>query len=768
MSLSVPVVSPVQERSPAASVSSFERRIFLLLAVLALLYAFLAGLRAVSDFDLGWQMATGRWVVQHHHIPSVDVFSYTAQGQPWVYPVGSGLLFYLAYLAGSYGLISWIGALACVLTVGLLLRRGSAVTAAIAILAIPLIAWRTTPRADMFTLVLFAAFLSLLWENYQTGRARLWLLPLLMAAWVNLHPGFVAGLGLVGAYACAELLETLFAESRRAAVQRLRRASGWLVGTGLATLVNPWGWGIYQALMRQQRVMGQHQAWITEWNSVPMSWGAVSSILSPRQTEGTIYLLLAVAVVAAVISLLRAQLGAALWLLGAIYPAVRYVRMGALFACVAAVVGGWVLSRELSRDWVRSMRARSAVAWAAVLALALLASVRCFDLVTNRHYFRGVDETTFGAGLSWWFPQGATEFIEREKLPGEVFNTYDEGGYFTWRLGAERRDYIDGRALPFGVALLQRSDQLLQDSPDSALWQQETSRYNLNTILLPLGRYDGVQLVRLQDFCNSKLWRPVYLDEVSAVFVRRTPETEGLIQRFPVDCATAPLPVRPPTGGGADAFNAWANAASVLAALGRNPEALTATEKALSIFPGSAFLHWQRANLLFAMGQLGDSEQEYLAAISIEPSEVTWTALAESYQKRGRMPAAVEAMQHAAQLSANPHLVLVKLGYLYLSLRQPDHAVNAFDEAARRTPWGFKPADNPTFAFMLAQGRSGAWDALGDLEKATSYQEEAAQLEPDVPAPWRRLAKLYERDGRSQDATRAREHAEALATKQRP
>jgi len=268
------------------------------------------------------------------------------------------------------------------------------------------------------------------------------------------------------------------------------------------------------------------------------------------------------------------------------------------------------------------MRARSAVAWAAVLALALLASVRCFDLVTNRHYFRGVDETTFGAGLSWWFPQGATEFIEREKLPGEVFNTYDEGGYFTWRLGAERRDYIDGRALPFGVALLQRSDQLLQDSPDSALWQQETSRYNLNTILLPLGRYDGVQLVRLQDFCNSKLWRPVYLDEVSAVFVRRTPETEGLIQRFPVDCATAPLPVRPPTGGGADAFNAWANAASVLAALGRNPEALTATEKALSIFPGSAFLHWQRANLLFAMGQLGDSEQEYLAAISIEPSEL--------------------------------------------------------------------------------------------------------------------------------------------------
>ncbi len=620
----------------------------------------------------------------------------------------------------------------------------------------------------MFTVVLFAAFLSLLWENYQTGRARLWLLPLLMVAWVNLHPGFVAGLGLVGAYVGAELSETLFSDTRHAALQRLRRASGWLVCTGLATLVNPWGWGIYRALIRQQQVMGQQQASITEWGRVPLSWGAINSIFGPRQTDGTIYFLLFIAIVAAAIALLRAQLGPALWLLAAMYPAIRYVRMGALFACVVAVVGGWVVSTELSLDWVRPLRGRSAVAWAAVACLALLTSVRCFDLVTNRHYYRGVDETTFGAGLSWWFPQGAADFIEREKLPGEVFNTYNEGGYFTWRLGKDRRDYIDGRALPFGTALQQRNDRLLQESPDSALWQQEASRYNLNTIILPLGRYDGVQLVRLQDFCNSKLWRPVYLDEVSAVFVRNTPETEQLIRRFPVDCATAPLPVNPPTGNHAQAFNTWANAAGVLAALDRNPEALAATDRALAIFPGSAFLHWQRANLLFAMRRLGDSENEYLAAIAIEPSEVTWTALAETYQKRGRMPAAIEAMQRAAQLSANPHLVLVKLGYLYLSLRRPEDAQKTFDEAAQREPWGFKPADNPTFAFMLAQGRSGAWDALGDLEKATSYQEEAAQLAPDVPAPWRRLAMLYERDGRSQDALRAREHAQALAAKQNP
>jgi tetratricopeptide (TPR) repeat protein len=759
MTPSVPAMGPTDGRSSGRA-SSLERGVLLLLAFLALLYAFLAGLRAVFDTDLGWQMATGRWVAQHHAIPSVDVFSYTAQGQPWIYPVGAGLVFYIAYLVGGYTLISWIGALACVLAVALLMRRGSAVGAGIVILAVPLVALRTTPRADMFTVVLFAAFLSLLWENYQTGHAPLWLLPLLMVAWVNLHTGFVAGIGLVLAYVGAELLETLFLGERPVAVQRLRRASGWLLCAGIATLVNPWGWGIYRALIVQQRALGQQQALITEWSSVPMSWSAFSGAFSMRQTEGTIYLLLAVALVAAVIALLRAKLGAALWLLGAMYPAVRYVRMGALFACVVVVVGGWVLSGELARDWIRPARARSIVAWAAVVCLALLTSVRCFDLVTDRQ-FRGDSLTTFGVGLGWWFPQGAAEFIEREKLPGEIFNTYNEGGYFTWRLGPERQDYIDGRALPFGPALLRRHNQLLQESPDSALWQQEASRYHLNTILLPLGRFD-VQLVPLQEFCSSRVWRPVYLDEISIILVRRTLETEELIQRFPVDCATAPLPVRPPAGSGAKTFNAWANAASVLVALGRNSEALAATENALSAFPGSAFPHRMRAKLLFAMGRLNDSEQDYLTAIAIEPSERNWEELAESYRERGRMADATTAMHHAADVSAKPYLVLLRLGYLHVRLGQADEALKTFDEASRRTPWGFKPADDPAFAFMLAQGRSGAWEAFGDLGKSTSYEEEAARLAPDAPEPWLRLAKLYARSGRVQDANRAKEHAAEL------
>jgi hypothetical protein len=48
----------------------------------------------------------------------------------------------------------------------------------------------------MFTIVLVATFLSVLWERYEYGAGKLWPLILLMVAWVNLHLGFLSGLVL--------------------------------------------------------------------------------------------------------------------------------------------------------------------------------------------------------------------------------------------------------------------------------------------------------------------------------------------------------------------------------------------------------------------------------------------------------------------------------------------------------------------------------------------------------------------------------------------
>src|SRR5215472_9749029 len=263
--------------NPGSEISftpAMQRNVFLGVAGLALIYAFLAGFHTLEDFDLGWQLASGRWIVQHHQIFSNDVFSYTAAGQPWIYPALSEIFFYACFLVGGYALLTWVGALSSAGTVAILLRKNSVAVAMLALIAVPLIASRTQPRAEMFSTILFAAYLTLLWKHFRNHRAALWLLPFLMVLWVNLHPGFISGVLLSLVYVCIEGLDCISAEKRARAIERLRRAWIWLVLTAVATILNPWGRGIYAALWRQARAQNLHNIWIVEWGGIHPSWNS--------------------------------------------------------------------------------------------------------------------------------------------------------------------------------------------------------------------------------------------------------------------------------------------------------------------------------------------------------------------------------------------------------------------------------------------------------------------------------------------------------------
>lgn len=765
--------------------SGWRPLLFLILRVAALAYAFVAGLHTVTDWDLGWQLATGRWVAQHHAIPSTDVFSYTAQGEPWIYPVGSGLLFFATYLFGNYALLSWLGAMACVGTVALLLRRGSAVSAVLAVLAVPVIADRTTPRADMFTVVLFAAFLTLLWQQHETppplqrikagrsaalGRSPLWLLPLLMVAWVNLHLGFIAGLALVVVYVLIECLEMVWPERRQAAIGRLRHSWPWLIATFAAPLANPWGWQIYQALLRQQSAMTMHSQAIIEWASVRLNWIALTAAFSQGDPKSaTLFLLLLVAIVAVPLAIWRRQIGAAILICSGALLAFRHERFGALFGLIVVVIVGAVLAPAITALGMKieDKRLRSILAVGLSCLLLGVACVRSADLVTDRTYLgSGTELGSFGTGLSWWFPEGAAAFIERENIPGQIFNSYNEGGYVVWRLGPKYQDYIDGRAIPFGSELFRRSALLMGIPPGSREWRQEAERYDINAMIIPLARYGGLQYFPvLRQFCTSDEWRPVYLDEVSAIFVRRRPETENLIQRWPVDCATAPLPAVAPAGNASKAFNEWANASAVLYALGRNSEAFAATSRALTIFHDTAMIHIIRGNLLAQAGDLATAEKQYLLANELEPTGYSWATLATFYGQQGRLAEKIDAWKHVVDLApiSASAAALLSLGNSYLEVHRPQDALQSFEEAASRLPkQSAREDDTKPILANLAHGRALAWGALGDRDRAISSEEEAVRLIPNKPEYWTTLADLYDRQGRHDAAERARERIYSL------
>ncbi len=744
-----------------------DRSLFFTLGTITLVYALLANLRTVSDNDIGWLLATARWVVQHHRIFSTDVFSYTAYGQPWIYPVGSALLFYFIYLLGGYALLSWSGAIACAGATALLLRRGSPTTAVLAIIAVPLIAYRTFPHADMFTVVMFAAYLSILWENYKTGSARLWLLPLLMIAWVNLHLGFIAGLALMLGFVGIDLLEMAPAGTHRQdAKQRLKRELPYFLLAVSATVLNPWGWSLYHAIFRQDRAMAQHARWLTEWFGLPLNWTVIANSITVHNTYGAAYWVLGIALLAAVVALLQRQLGAALLLAGASYATIRHIRMEALTACVVVIVGGSVLhshARQLASR-IPNNRLRSALAISAGVLVAAFACAQSIDLITGRHYLVRNDISTFGAGTGWWYPQQAAAFIEREGPPGRIFNTLDEGGFLLSRFGSDYRDAIDGRAIPFGPESFERQQELLQASLDSPLWQQQAERFHINTFILPLARIHLTPLRRLKDFCNSKNWRPVYLDEVSAVFVRRTPETESLIKRSGLDCSTVPLPVQPVSGSPGIAFNRWANAAAVLDALGRSYEALAATDEAGKIFADSGYVHWLRGNLFAEMRRIPDAEEEFLRAVALDPSENTWLSLGMLHYRQGRVPEAKAAMQHAVRLSVQPYLANLRVAHFYLNAGEPDSALQSLDEALHDAPAdALAETGSQSLPFQVARARANAWHMKGDLQRAIAFDEAAVQLSPKDGATWSELARLYALDGRIAERQRAEGRAADLA-----
>ena len=734
-----------------------------IVGVIALIYALIAGLRTVGDPDLGWQLATGRWILQHHAVPSTDILSYTTPGHAWVYPVLSQVILYCTYWLGGYSLLSWLHAAACLTATAFLLGR-NAIRNVLALIAVPLIAARTEPRAELFTMVLFAVFLNILWRYHKSGRGPLWVLPPLMCLWVNLHLGFIAGLGLCGAYVLLELSDVAAGFDASAAWRRLRLASPWLVAIGLAPLLNPWGVRVYWA----DPIHGTfqtHGTWVTELKSVPLTFERACEGLSWRSPDSALWWLLAVAVLGMAAAPFLKRFAAAILLGMSAYLALHLVRYEALFACVLVVIGGSVLS-ELDSVTYRRLGGANSRALTALVLLSVLTAftgLRAWDLMSNRYYLTAVGQNSvFGAGESWWIPEDAAAFVMQQHLPGNLFNEYNMGGFVSWRLSPEYPDYIDGR----GISPQQffHSVGLLRASPDSAEWRKEADAQRINIMLISLDHEFGLG-VNLDDFCRSQQWRPVYLDTRAAVFVRVRPENADLLSRLgAVSCYSVRFDT-PPTASGyrgqSEQFNYHLNAAFIFNSLGRSEDALRQLEWAERIRPESAFLHYAKGIAMQDQGNRAEAEREFRRCLEIDHLDAASLALGSLFRSQRRFEEALVTFDRGAQWSMRPHRLYLELGATQLAAGLPEEALRSFNQAEKESPYGGDVAVlGDSFNAMVAEGRARAWSRMGDLTKATHFMEQATKLAPADSGRWLTLAKLYDARSMKADASAAQKRAE--------
>lgn len=756
----------------------------LALMVLALVYAFVAGLHTVWDFDMGWHLATGRYVVQHHTVPSTDILSSTSPGAEWLYPPFAGVLFYGIFTAWGYAGLSWFCAAALTGMIACLLRspgrRESGIAAALAILSVPALAARTVPRADLFTSLFFALFLGELWKFQrsdlqegtaipQSQRVRLWVLPLLMLFWVNLHPGFVAGLGMLFAYLLLEGVEMLSAGRRRAAQQRLKAAWPALTATVFATLLNPYGPRIFKASLALAGVGGAKTPSsgpvIWELAGVPMSLANMAQGLELRNPDSSYWWLLAAAVGASGLAVWRRQFGAAVLMIAATYISVQHLRYQALFSIVIAMVGSTVIAEAWGKAGQESEpgagKPLGALGWAAVVgaaALCLLTCVRMVDLTSNRSYVRAISVLQFGTGESWWYPERAAAFIQREHLPGNVLHDYNTGGFVAWRLGPNYGDFIDGRNV--SPAVWDEAEKFYATPPDSEDWEAEADRRNINVLFFTLARFYGTASSNLPAICQSRLWRPVYMDEVSIVLLRNRPENRPWIDRYEVNCSTHQF-VPPEHASRLELANFYANAGVLLVYLGRQSEAEAALDRGEAMSPEDPSIHLVLAQLYEWRQQLGDAEREFKAALSSNRDlVVVWHELGRFYYSHGRYADARPLLLTAAELSPVPTQEYILLGNIDLALQQPQAALFDFakvEEASR----GHEQL-TPEMLAQIAEARALAYFQLKDWKKAVEFQMEATRRTPQVARRWEALAQLCEATGQMGLAEQARQQALAL------
>ena len=214
-------------------------RLWLILAIA--LPALVCLLVPIPAVDLAYQVRAGDAILRTGLIPAVDTYTFTVAGTPWMDQQWlAQVLLALGFRAGGWELLVVLRAALVSASFGLLaataMARGArARTASIlSLIAFALAAPALALRPQLFAIATFSLLLLLVARRHRNPRL-VWLAPLLVIAWANIHGSFVLAPMLLGYAWLDDLVRG-----------RPARASFLLLVVGTAaTVINPFGVGVW-------------------------------------------------------------------------------------------------------------------------------------------------------------------------------------------------------------------------------------------------------------------------------------------------------------------------------------------------------------------------------------------------------------------------------------------------------------------------------------------------------------------------------------------
>ncbi len=454
------------------------------------------------DGDVGWNIALGSLTLEHG-LPRTEPFLSGNLGQPtvhweWLSQVVYALAFRFGGLNGVVTITSILMATTLLALYWILRKHGASPLTAIglSLLGTVLVEMAWTARAQVFSLLFMMWWAEWLWRYWHDGkRWRLWLFPAATALWVNFHAGWLGGIALL----CVATLLALLTPPSRRVVNPLELAAA-LVGSLLATLLNPWGAGYWNHLLTftlNPLIARYTQEYQSPDFHLPALWA---------------YLALVFALVA--VWVLAARAGrriepVALVMCGVwttlAFLYVRFVPIWPL-VCLPYLVDA-LPERSLApeydsvasdSDWRLRLAARVRAVWArladvservrdmerligrGVWPVAALLFVTL--LVANGGTIPGRSAPLLSARWdSRAFPVAAAQRLRREGLPqGRGYNPYEWGGYLDEAL-PEYHVFIDSRSDVYGKQFL--ADYVTISDVDPG-WDTLLTRYHVQWALV--------------------------------------------------------------------------------------------------------------------------------------------------------------------------------------------------------------------------------------------------------------------------------------------
>ena len=408
-----------------------------LISLPAALAALLAGgmfvpLRTFQvDPDTWWHIKVGATILSTHRWPTVDPYSFTAHGTPWIaYEwLGDILLAATQHAGGLRGLMVLDFALASAILLALYaltsLRCGNSKAAFVTCaVTLPLVYPFCSLRPQMLGYFFLVITLIIL-ERFRQGRmGTLWILPPLFLVWVNAHGSFVLGLLALGVYGASGLVEVHSGglESRLwTAGERVRLELVALLSL-VALTITPYGTQLCLYPVDMAFAQPINVANVQEWQSMMFA-----------EFFGKLFLALVLGFLLAQITLRPTwRLEEIVLFFAGVVAACLHVRFLLVFVPFASPLLAVIVARGIEPYEVRKDKY---VLNAVIMLTVIVAVIRFFPTQADL-------ETL----MTQRWPVQMAAYLRKHPAPQPVLNSYGYGGYLIWQMSDSMKVFIDGRA----------------------------------------------------------------------------------------------------------------------------------------------------------------------------------------------------------------------------------------------------------------------------------------------------------------------------------